>query len=172
MAPLNTNSWYNYDELIQVRQKCRCRLEKYGVLIRESPFDVKPNDSNSSNTILTICITSLTNWFFYISFNLTQELSVDRRPGAVNYSVSILSRSKVINNLLKTLVSAKSPIFFEYLLFLFFSGHHCGTVIFWKRIAVYKNLRRRYGDCIAGVFYIGRNLETTPVKKIWTGPWI
>jgi hypothetical protein len=39
----------------------------------------------------------------------------------VDFSISILSRSKVINNLLKILIPEKSPIFVRNLQFLFFS---------------------------------------------------
>ena len=129
-VPSNTKGSNSYDELIRVRQKCRHHLEKYAVLIREWRFHVKPNDSYSSNTILTICSHYISICFLSISFNLTRELSVNRRPGAVNFSVSILSRSKVINNLLKTRFSVKSPNFVEYLLFLYYSCHDPGTAIF------------------------------------------
>jgi hypothetical protein len=67
----------------------------------------------------------------------------------VDFSVSILSRSKVINNLLINQISKKSSIFFLNLRFLFFCFIAREPDTIGDRIAIYKTNAQGYGKANA-----------------------
>jgi hypothetical protein len=97
---------------------------------------------------------------------LTRELTINRRLEDVDFSVSILSRSKVINNLLKNQYSEKSSVFFANLRFLFFSLTPREPATTRDRIAIYKTTCQRYGRADTAKEYLATTPAMDRPKKI------